>query len=66
MPIPVNGKALPWKKLCFLMPARLDSFELVPCSILKRKNKICLLQPAPVNVESVLRYPFLFSGTYFI
>lgn len=48
MPIPVNENLLPWKNL-FFMPARLASFELVPCDILKSKSKICLLQPVPVN-----------------
>lgn len=61
MPIP-NGNALSWKKLCFLMPIRLDSLELVPHGVLKRKNKICFPQPAPLNAESASGVLFLSVG----
>lgn len=59
MPITVNGNALSWKKNCFLMPAKLDSFELVPYDILKRKNKVCFPQHVPLNAESVKGVLFL-------
>jgi len=47
-PFPLMEIYCPGRTL-FFMPARLASIELVPCGTLHRKNKICRLQPVPVN-----------------